>query len=114
MQQGRFAARAIRRRLADRPTGTFRYVDKGNLATIGRSQAVADVKGIHLSGFVAWVTWLVVHIAYLTGLENRYLVLVRWTISFFSRSRGARLIVHAGAPAGEPAGGRRTGPADRA
>ena len=114
MQQGRFAARTIRRRLADRPTGTFRYVDKGNLATIGRSQAVADVKGIHLSGFVAWVTWLVVHIAYLTGLENRYLVLVRWTISFFSRSRGARLIVHAGARAGEPAGGRRTGPTDRA
>jgi NADH:ubiquinone reductase (H+-translocating) len=113
MQQGRFAARAIRRRLADRPTGTFRYRDKGNLATIGRSQAVADIDGIHLSGFVAWVTWLVVHIAYLTGLENRYLVLVRWTISFFSRSRGARLIVHAGVPAGEPAGGRRHGPADR-
>ena len=114
MQQGRFAARAIRRRLADRPTGSFRYVDKGNLATIGRSQAVADIKGIHLSGFVAWVTWLVVHIAYLTGLENRYLVLVRWTISFFSRGRGARLIVHAGVPAGEPAGGRRNGPADPA
>jgi NADH:ubiquinone reductase (H+-translocating) len=114
MQQGRFAARAIRRRLADRPTGSFRYIDKGNLATIGRSQAVADIKGIHLSGFVAWVTWLVVHIAYLTGLENRYLVLVRWTISFFSRGRGARLIVHAGVPAGEPAGGRRNAPADRA
>jgi NADH dehydrogenase len=114
MQQGRFAARAIRRRLADRPTGSFRYVDKGNLATIGRSQAVADIKGIQLSGFVAWVTWLVVHIAYLTGLENRYLVLVRWTISFFSRGRGARLIVHAGVPAGEPAGGRRNGPADPA
>ena len=113
MQQGRFAARTIRRRLAGRPTGSFRYVDKGDLATIGRSQAVADIKGIRLSGFVAWLTWLVVHIAYLTGLENRYLVLVRWTISFFSRSRGARLIVHAGAPAGDPAGARRRGPAER-
>jgi NADH:quinone reductase (non-electrogenic) len=107
MQQGRFAARAIRKRLAGSPTGSFRYVDKGNLATIGRSQAVADIKGLHLSGFVAWLTWLLVHIAYLTGLENRYLVLVRWTVSFFSRSRGARLMVHAGEPAGEPAGGRR-------
>jgi len=113
MQQGRFAARTIRKRLAGRPTGSFRYVDKGDLATIGRSQAVADIKGLHLSGFVAWLTWLVVHIAYLTGLENRYLVLVRWTISFFSRSRGARLIVHAGAPARDPAGPLRRGPAER-
>ncbi|HEU0192809.1 MAG TPA: NAD(P)/FAD-dependent oxidoreductase [Gaiellales bacterium] len=108
MQQGRFAARTIRKRLAGRPTESFRYVDKGDLATIGRSQAVANIKGIHLSGFIAWLTWLVVHIAYLTGLENRYLVLVRWTTSFFSRSRGARLIVHAGEP--ERASGRSPTP----
>jgi NADH dehydrogenase len=67
-------------------------VDKGNLATIGRSKAVADVKGIHLSGFPAWITWLVVHLFYLIGFENRVLVLTRWTFSFLTRGRGARLI----------------------
>ena len=71
----------------------FRYVDKGNLATIGRSKAVADVKGLHLSGFTAWVTWLVVHLFYLIGFQNRLLVLIRWTVSFATRGRGARLIV---------------------
>ena len=59
MQQGRHAARVIRDRLAGREPKPFRYIDKGNLATIGRARAVADVKGVHLSGFLAWVTWLV-------------------------------------------------------
>ena len=93
MQQGRYAARAIRDRLRSRTSKSFRYVDKGNLATIGRSKAVADVKGIRLSGFPAWATWLLVHIFYLIGFENRLLVVLRWTISFVTRGRGARLIV---------------------
>ena len=93
MQQGRYAARAIRERLDGRTPQPFHYRDKGNLATIGRSKAVADVKGIHLSGFVAWVTWLVVHLFYLIGFQNRFLVFVRWVISFVTRGRGARLIV---------------------
>jgi NADH dehydrogenase len=93
MQQGRYAARAIRDRLRDRDPGPFGYVDKGNLATIGRSQAVADVKGLRVSGFAAWLLWLAVHIVYLIGFENRLLVLLRWTISFVTRGRGARLIV---------------------
>jgi NADH:quinone reductase (non-electrogenic) len=88
MQQGRHAARAIRGRTND----PFRYRDKGNLATIGRSRAVADIKGIRLSGFPAWAIWLSVHIAYLIGFENRLLVLVRWSFSYFTRNRGARLI----------------------
>jgi NADH dehydrogenase len=92
MQQGRYVARAIRRRLADRPAEPFRYRDKGNLATIGRSKAVADVKGVHISGVLAWITWLVVHLFYLIGFQNRVLVLTRWTISFVTRGRGARLI----------------------
>ena len=54
---------------------------------------MADIKGVHLSGFVAWVTWLAVHIVYLIGPQNRLLVLLRWTISFATRGRGARLIV---------------------
>ena len=93
LQQGRYAARLVRDRLRGQATKPFRYVDKGDLATIGRSKAVADVKGLHLSGFTAWVTWLVVHLFYLIGFQNRLLVLIRWTVSFATRGRGARLIV---------------------
>ena len=93
MQQGRYVARVIRDRLRGRRRRPFRYVDKGNLATIGRSKAVADIKGIRLSGFPAWVIWLVVHLAYLIGFENRLVVLLRWTIGFVTRGRGSRLIV---------------------
>jgi NADH dehydrogenase len=92
MQEGRYVARVIRNRLVGRATKPFEYVDKGNLATIGRSKAVADVKGIRISGFVAWVTWLVVHLFYLIGFQNRLLVITRWTFSFVTRGRGARLI----------------------
>jgi NADH dehydrogenase len=94
MQQGRHAARVVRDRLAGREPKPFRYIDKGNLATIGRARAVADVKGLHLSGFLAWVTWLVVHLWYLIGFQNRVLVVIRWAFSFFSHGRGARLIAH--------------------
>src|SRR5205814_8641234 len=66
MQQGRYAARTIRRRLRRQTSRPFRYRDKGNLATIGRSKAVADIKGLRLSGFPAWALWLLVHLFYLT------------------------------------------------
>jgi NADH:ubiquinone reductase (H+-translocating) len=92
MQQGRYAARVVRNRLRGRETAAFRYRDKGNLATIGRAAAVADVKGLHLSGFVAWVTWLFVHLWYLVGFQNRVLVFIRWSVSFATHGRGARLI----------------------
>jgi NADH:ubiquinone reductase (H+-translocating) len=93
MQQGRYVARAIAKRAEGETPGPFRYVDKGNLATIGRSKAVADVKGVHLAGFPAWVVWLFVHLFYLIGFQNRLLVFLRWTISFLTHGRGARLIV---------------------
>jgi NADH:ubiquinone reductase (H+-translocating) len=93
MQQGRYAASAIRTRLRNRTPKPFRYRDKGNLATIGRSKAVADIKGIRVAGFPAWILWLTVHLFYLIGFENRLLVFLRWTISFLTRGRGARLIV---------------------
>jgi NADH dehydrogenase len=99
MQQGRYAARVIRARLDGRTTAPFRYRDKGNLATIGRASAVADVKGLELSGILAWITWLVVHLWYLIGFQNRILVVVRWLFSFVTRGRGARLIT--GPPADE-------------
>ena len=92
MQQGRYAASAVRARVEGRTAPPFRYRDKGNLATIGRASAVADIKGVRLSGFIAWVTWLVVHLFYLVGFQNRLLVLLRWTFSFLTRGRGARLI----------------------
>jgi NADH dehydrogenase len=96
MQQGRYAGRLIGDRLAAHATPPFGYHDKGNLATIGRASAVADIRGLHLSGLPAWVTWLLVHIFYLIGFENRVLVLVRWAYSFFTHGRGARLITDAG------------------
>ncbi len=92
MQQGRYAARLIGDRLDGRATAPFSYVDKGNLATIGRSKAVADLGSIRVSGFPAWLLWLFVHIFYLIGFQNRLLVLLRWTASFVTRGRGARLI----------------------
>ncbi|HVV59147.1 MAG TPA: NAD(P)/FAD-dependent oxidoreductase [Gaiellaceae bacterium] len=88
MQQGRHVAKEI----AQGERKPFRYRDKGNLATIGRSHAVADIKGFQLSGFLAWITWLVVHLFYLIGFQNRLLVLVRWTFSYVTRGRGARVI----------------------
>jgi NADH dehydrogenase len=103
MQQGRYAAKAVRCRLERRAAQPFRYRDKGNLATVGRAAAVADIKGIRLGGILAWVTWLTVHLFYLIGFQNRLLVLIRWSISFATRGRGARLItnpVDGEAPAG--------------
>jgi len=92
MQQGRYVARAVRARLDGRAPPPFRYRDKGNLATIGRAAAVADIKGIHLSGLAAWLTWLVVHLFYLVGFQNRLLVFIRWAIGYATRGRGTRLI----------------------
>ena len=92
MQEGRYAAEVVRARVEGRRTRPFRYRDKGNLATIGRGAAVADIKGLTLSGSIAWAFWLVVHLWYLVGFENRLLVLIRWWFSFVTRGRGARLI----------------------
>ena len=100
MQQGRYAAKVVRARLSGASTGPFRYHDKGNLATIGRGSAVADIKGLHLSGFIAWLTWLFVHLWYLIGFTNRIVVYIRWSFSFFAHGRAARLITEQ--PGAEP------------
>jgi NADH:ubiquinone reductase (H+-translocating) len=92
IQQGRYAARVVRNRLRGRETPPFRYRDKGTLATIGRAAAVADIKGLKLSGLPAWLTWVVVHLWYLVGFQNRILVFIRWWFSFATHGRGARLI----------------------
>jgi len=95
MQQGRYAGRLVANRLAGRVTPPFRYRNKGTLATIGRAHAVADIRGLHISGFPAWIAWLVVHLYYLIGFQNRELVLLRWAYSFFTHGRGTRLITEA-------------------
>jgi NADH:quinone reductase (non-electrogenic) len=98
IQQGRYAARVVRDRLRRQGTPRFHYVDKGNLATIGRARAVADLRFLRLSGAVAWLTWLLVHLWYLIGFQNKLVVLIRWAFSFATRGRGARLITGADAP----------------
>ena len=93
MQQGRYLARTIRLELAGQQRKPFHFADKGQMATIGRSRAVVEVGQFKLAGFLAWVTWLVVHIYYLTGFQNRLLVVLQWAWSYLSFRRGARLIV---------------------
>ena len=95
MQQGRYVARVIEDRLRNRATRPFRYTDKGNLATVGRGAAVAEIKRVRISGIAAWIVWLVVHLWYLVGFQNRVLVFVRWSFSFVSHGRGSRLITDA-------------------
>jgi NADH dehydrogenase len=94
MQQGAHAAQQIQRRLlAGQPTQPFCYVDRGTMATIGRAAAVADLRGLHLSGFTAWLIWLFVHLMYLVSFRNRLLVFVQWMWNYVTYRRGVRLIV---------------------
>jgi NADH dehydrogenase len=93
MQMGRYVARAIRNGIAGKSEREpFRYTDKGSMATIGRSRAIAQMGNLKLTGFMAWLAWLFVHIWYLIGFRNRLLVLFDWSWSYFTFRRGARLI----------------------
>ncbi len=92
MQMGRAVARNIENDLAGRPYENFHYIDKGSMATIGRKAAIAQIGKIHLSGFMAWMAWLLLHIFYLIGFRNRMVVLFNWAWSYFTYQRGARLI----------------------
>ncbi len=92
IQQGRAVAKNIGREFKGQPRQPFRYKDLGSLATIGRAAAVADIFGIHLSGLIAWVVWLFIHILWLIGFRNRLLVMVNWTWAYFASQHGPRLI----------------------
>jgi NADH dehydrogenase len=92
MQMGEFAAATIAGDLRGEQRKTFQYFNKGNLATIGRSAAVADVRGLKLKGFIAWITWLFVHILFLIGFRSRVSVVWEWFWSYVTFQRGARLI----------------------
>lgn len=94
MQQGRYAAACIKAALTvpPRARAPFRYVDKGNLATVGRAFAIGEYKGVGYTGFVAWIVWLFVHIFYLISFRNRVFVLLQWSWAYLTYQRGARLI----------------------
>ncbi|MCG8404806.1 MAG: NAD(P)/FAD-dependent oxidoreductase [Phycisphaerales bacterium] len=93
MQQGRFVAATILRDLAGKPRQAFRFVDRGQMATIGRSRAIVEIGKLRFCGWFAWVTWLVVHIYFLVGFKNRLFVVLNWAWSYMTFRRGARLIV---------------------
>jgi NADH dehydrogenase len=96
IQGGRHAARCIRQRLAGQPAAPFHYRHRGALATIGRAAAVADFGWLKLTGFPAWLAWMLVHIAFLIGFRNRVFVLLSWAWAYLTFQRGARIIT--GAP----------------
>jgi NADH dehydrogenase len=93
IQMGRHAGRNILRSLRGQPLLPFRYVDKGSLATIGRSSAVAAIGPLKLSGFVAWIAWLAIHIFFLIGFRNRFVVIFTWAWAYLTYQRSARLIL---------------------
>jgi NADH dehydrogenase len=93
IQQGRFVARTIRDELRGRPRRRFVYVDRGQMATIGRSRAICDTGRLRFGGFAAWLFWLCVHIYFLVGFKNRVFVVLQWAWAYLSYGRGARLIV---------------------
>ena len=94
IQQGEHLAKNLHRMLRNEPTTPFEYFDKGSLAIVGRSRAVADLPGnIHLSGFIAWVAWLFVHIFYLVGFRSKLIVFSNWMYRLFTYQRGTRLII---------------------
>jgi NADH dehydrogenase len=103
MQMGRHAARNVLRAARGEPRQPFRYVDKGSLATIGRSAAVALLGRVKLSGFPAWAAWLGIHIFFLIGFRNRFVVLMEWALAYMTHQRNARLILQPPPEEGIPA-----------
>ena len=95
IQQGRYAAKVIQRRLLGETTDPFHYKNYGEMSTIGRASAVAQIGKWQFSGFLAWLAWLLVHLVQLVGFENRLLVLIQWAGNYLTRNRAARLITEA-------------------
>jgi NADH dehydrogenase len=104
MQGGVHAAKMITRKVHGLPTTAFHYLDKGSLATIGRAAAVAEMRGIGMTGFVAWLAWLALHLFFLIGFRNRVLVLLEWGWAYLAYDRGARVITQPWLASGTPHG----------
>jgi NADH dehydrogenase len=95
MQQGTYAAKAIRQRVQGKPAPKpFHYFDKGSMATISRFRAVASVGPLRFGGFIAWVLWLLIHVLYLVGFKNRVTTVLHWAVSFLGRGRAQRTTTH--------------------
>ena len=109
LQQGRHAARNILRAMRGEPLAPFRYRDRGSMATIGRAAAVADIRGLRLSGLPAWLVWCFVHILWLIGFRNRFAVMFEWGWAYFTMQRSSRLIVGDAPPEVPPAPPRARG-----
>jgi NADH dehydrogenase len=92
IQEGHHVGGVIAHRLRGQSAKPFRYRDKGNVATVGTGRAIVDLHGLHLSGFIGWAVWLVIHLWYLVGFRNRLLVFIEWAISYFTSGRSSRLI----------------------
>jgi NADH dehydrogenase len=92
IQGGRYAAKLIKARLAGRTLPPFKYFDKGDMAVIGRAAAVANIFGVHVSGFLAWFIWLFIHLIYIVEFQSRIIVLIQWGFLYLTFNRTARLI----------------------
>jgi NADH dehydrogenase len=92
IQMGPYAAKVIESRLRGETYRPFHYWNKGNMATIGRAAAIAEIGGLHFGGVVAWLLWLFVHLMYLVGFQNRIVVMMQWVYAYVTMNRGARLI----------------------
>jgi NADH dehydrogenase len=100
IQQGNFLAKNLKRLQQNLPPRTFRYTNKGVLATIGRNKAVADLpNNFYLHGFIAWAVWMIVHLMFLVGFRNKVVAMINWVWNYFTYDRGIRLIIR---PSGKP------------
>ncbi len=94
IQMGHYVAATIRADLAGKPRKPFKYLDKGSMATVGRRRAIAKVKKLELSGVIAWLAWMAIHVFFLIGFHNRFVVMFNWAWQYVTWKRGARLITH--------------------
>lgn len=95
-QMGEYAAKDILKRIENKESKPFKYRDYGTMATIGRNRAIGDIKGMKVSGFIGWVLWCIMHVYFLIGFRNRFIVSLRWLLSYITLQRGVRLIVGRG------------------
>ena len=99
MQEGQYVAKSIKQQLKGNTLPAFQYFDKGSLAVIGQHAAVVDLGFMKLTGFVAWLFWLLIHVYYLVEFDNKLVVMIQWVWNYFTRNRGARLITGKDLPA---------------
>jgi len=93
-QQGAYVAKHILNHLNQQSTEDFKYFDKGSMATVGRNRAVVDMGNFHLKGFLAWAIWMFVHLVSIFGFRNKIITFVNWSIKFFTKNSGIRLIIN--------------------